>query len=50
MSGGFFSLSPGVWGLIRGPTALRSCIRSSTPGSRTRPSPPAGTTCSTWRG
>ena len=46
MSGSFFSLSPRVWGLIRGHTALMSLHRSSTPGSRTRPSPPAGTTCS----
>ena len=50
LSGGFFSLSRGGLGLIGGPTAPMSSVRSSTPACRTRHSPPAGTTCSTWRG
>ena len=48
MSGGFFSLSPRVWGLTTASYSPHVRARSSTPGSRTRRSPPAGTICSTW--
>ena len=45
MSGGFFSLSPGVWGLTRAATALMSKSRSSTQGCTTRRLPLAARIC-----
>jgi len=45
MSGRFFSLSPRRWGLTTALTAPMSCVRSSTPGSRTRRLPPVRPIC-----